>query len=280
MKSYWGKIFDQFLRESHREMRISLTPAPKKKKWIFVVGCYNSGTTLLAKLLSSHPDVSGLPDEGQYFTRELPGEAQFCLDRMWTRREDLFRLTELDTGPDPARIQKEWAMRLDRRKPFFLEKTPANCSRMRWLQKHFENAHFIAIIRNPYGVCEGISRKARPYHSPEGWPMELIVNQWRRANEVIEEDAKFLKKFKWVRYEDLAENTDETLREIFLFLGLPNREIANPSTKWNIHGESQEIINMNNLSFENLTNSQIKLINLSINSEELSKFGYQRIIRD
>ncbi len=200
MPSYWGNIGNQFLREAHWELRISMTPIPKNKKWIFVVGCYNSGTTLLAKLLSCHPDISGLPDEGQYFTRELPGESQFGLNRMWAKREDLFRLTENDTGPDPIRIQKEWAMRLDRKKACFLEKTPVNCVRMRWFQKHFDNAHFIAITRNPYGVCEGISRKARPHHSPEGWPMGLIANQWRRTNELIEEDSQHLRKFKWLRY--------------------------------------------------------------------------------
>ncbi len=76
------------------------------------------------------------------------------------------------------------------------------------------------------------------------------------------------------------ENTSATLEEIFFFLGLQNKEIANPSIKWKIHGESQEIKNMNYVSFENLTQDQITEINLNLSSEELAKFDYHRLTKD
>lgn len=40
----------------------------KPQKWIFIVGCYNSGTTLLEKILSLHPMIGSLRDEGVMLT--------------------------------------------------------------------------------------------------------------------------------------------------------------------------------------------------------------------
>ena len=33
-------------------------PFEEPERWLFVVGCYNSGTTLLLNLLAQHPSVS------------------------------------------------------------------------------------------------------------------------------------------------------------------------------------------------------------------------------
>ena len=38
------------------------------KKWLFLVGCYNSGTTLLRDILNEHPEIKGLPLEGVRLT--------------------------------------------------------------------------------------------------------------------------------------------------------------------------------------------------------------------
>ena len=83
---------------------------------------------------------------------------------MLVEREDLFRLTEEDDGPDPVRVKKEWGMRLNLKKSVSLEKSPPNSAKTRWLQAHFENSRFIGIIRDGYAVSEGITRKANPKH--------------------------------------------------------------------------------------------------------------------
>ena len=176
-----GTRFKPIIREAagklHREFKIALTSKPRDKTWVFVVGCYNSGTTLLSELLGHHPDISALPDEGQFLTDQLPQDYMLGLPRMWVNREDLFRLDENGTGPDPVRLEKEWAMRLDCTKRVLLEKSPPNTARTRWLQANFSNAHFIGITRNPYAVAEGISRKAEPHHLIDGWPIEMSAYQ-------------------------------------------------------------------------------------------------------
>ena len=106
-----GTRFKPVIREClgrlHRETRIALTPVPRNKTWVFLVGCYNSGTTLLAELLGQHPSISTLPTEGHFITDEFVKDYDIGLPRMWVGREDLFRLTEEDSGPDPLRVKKE-----------------------------------------------------------------------------------------------------------------------------------------------------------------------------
>ena len=112
-----GTRFRRILRECagrlHREIKIGLTPIPKNKKWVFLVGCYNSGTTLLAEILGKHPSISALPTEGHFITDQFVKDYEIGLPRMWVEREDIFRLNENDEGPDSYRLTKEWAMRLN-----------------------------------------------------------------------------------------------------------------------------------------------------------------------
>lgn len=103
-----GTRFKQVLRENlgniYREFKVAVTPVPRPRKWLFLVGCYNSGTTLLAELLSRHPDISALPTEGHFITDQFVKDYDVGLPRMWAGREELFRLTEADAGPDAVRV--------------------------------------------------------------------------------------------------------------------------------------------------------------------------------
>lgn len=269
-------ILREFLGQMHREIRIAFTPVPKEKTWVFLVGCYNSGTTLLAELLGQHPSISALPTEGHFITDLFVKDYEVGLPRMWVEREDLFCLTEQDEGPDPIRLKKEWAMRLDLSKPILLEKSPPNSAKTRWLQKHFNNAHFIGIIRNGYAVAEGITRKANPAHLKDSWPIEMSAYQWKRSNEVLKADAEHLKHFIWVSYEDLAADTVGTLNKITQFLDLPAFESFESNRKWSIHERNEQIRNMNSDSIKRLDRQQIDLIN-QVAGDAIEAFGYNRL---
>jgi hypothetical protein len=269
-------IIRECLGQLNRELRIALTPVPKDKKWVFLVGCYNSGTTLLAELLAQHPSISALPTEGHFITDEFVKDYDIGLPRMWVEREDLFRLTEDDQGPDPVRVKKEWGMRLDLRKPVLLEKSPPNTAKVRWLQAHFENAHFIGIVRNAYAVAEGITRKADPQHLVDSWPIQMSAYQWKRSNEILEQDSKHLKRFLWVKYEDLANDTVSTLNRITNFVGISNFESFESGRSWSIHERDEQVRNMNAESIERLTREQIDLVN-QVAGDMIESFGYTRL---
>ncbi len=253
-----------------------MTPVPKGKTWVFLVGCYNSGTTLLAELLGQHPSISALPTEGHFITDQFVKDYDIGLPRMWVEREDLFRLTEKDQGPNPIRVKKEWAMRLDLRKPVLLEKSPPNSAKTRWLQAHFENAHFVGIVRNGYAVAEGITRKADPQHLVDGWPIEKSAYQWKRSNEILQQDAEHLKRFMWVRYEDLAADTVGTLNKITDFISLQSFGSFEKDRSWTIHERDEKVRNMNQESIDRLSPAQIEQIN-RIAGDMIDAFGYTRL---
>lgn len=270
----------QAIRESignvSREVKVALTPIPKPQKWVFLVGCYNSGTTLLSEVLSHHKDISALSTEGHFITDQFVKDFDIGLPRMWVDREDLFRLNENEEGPDANRIKKEWGMRLDCSKPVLLEKSPPNSARTRWLEKHFENAHFIAIIRNGYAVSEGISRKGDPKHIAGGWPIERSARQWARSNEILLEDAKHLKRFMTIKYEDLTADFEGTLKSIFSFIDLEPEMAVTEEKSFNIHERNEKIRDMNAESICRLTEEDITKIN-QVAGPMLEQLGYEKI---
>ncbi|WP_347330113.1 sulfotransferase family protein [Marinimicrobium locisalis] len=272
-----GTRFRSVLRESlgniWRECRIAVTPVPKPDKWVFIVGCYNSGTTLLSELMSRHPDISGIPTEGHFITDQFVKDFDIGLPRMWVDREDMFRLTEDDEGPEVLRLKKEWGMRLDLSKKILLEKSPPNAARTRWFQKHFENAHFIGLVRNGYAVAEGISRKGDPKHIREGWPIERSARQWARSNEVLQEDAKHLEHFTWVKYEELAADPKTTLNRLAEFLGLPPFPESAYSDSFKIHERNDSVKDLNQVSIDRLSAEQIRTVT-EVAGDGLRHHGY------
>ena len=273
-----GTRFKKVLRESAgnlwRECKIAVTPVPKPQKWVFIVGCYNSGTTLLSELMGRHPQISAMPTEGHFITDQFVKDYEIGLPRMWVDRPDLFRLTEEDVGPDVLRLKKEWAIRLDLSKPVLLEKSPPNSARTRWFQKHFENAHFIGIVRNGYAVAEGISRKGDPQHIADGWPIERSAYQWHESNRVLDEDARHLKHFTWVKYEDLVAAPQETLNGLASFLGLDAFPNLESTESFKIHERDDALRDFNASSISKLTKDQIEKINL-IAKDGLERFEYE-----
>lgn len=268
-----GQVIRESLGNIWREARIVCTKDPKPEKWVFLVGCYNSGTTLLSELLSRHPSISALPTEGHFITDQFVKDYDVGLPRMWVGNEKLFRLNELDAGPDAGRIKREWAMRLDLSKPVLLEKSPPNSARTRWLQKNFENAHFIAIVRNGYAVAEGISRKGDPKHLGYDWPIEDSIWQWRRGNEILFDDAKHLKHFHQIKYEDLASDPLLVLNEITRFLGIEDFPSFEPGKAFQIHEREEAVQDMNSDSISQLSQEQIAKIN-TIAGQMMKDFGY------
>ena len=271
-----NKLFST-IRESlgnvHREFKVTFSKQAQPEKWLFLAGCYNSGTTLLAELLSEHTSISALPDEGHFLTDQLVKDYNVGLPRMWCLHEALFRLTETSQGPDVERIKKEWAIRLDHSKPVFLEKSPPNTPRMRWLQKHFQPAYFVVIIRNGYAVAEGITRKGDPQHLEEGWPIELSARQWRRSYEMILEDEKFLERVLWVTYEDLVADPQKTLNSICEFVGIPGLEDFDKNRSFAIHEKQEGIRDMNASSIARLSKEDISKIN-DVAEDYLERFSY------
>ena len=144
---------------------------------------------------------------------------------------------------------------------------------MRWLQHHFNNAHFIVVVRNGYAVAEGIRRKAEPVHSATGWSLEDCAMQWRRVVEVVREDEPYLNKLIWTRYEDLTECPGTELQRLFAFLGFESSADLSLDGKWQVHERTEAIRNLNMESLRRLSQQDIDIVT-RIGGELLTEFDY------
>jgi hypothetical protein len=251
------------------------------ERWVFVIGCYNSGTTLLKDLLAQHPRIGALPGEGVKFTDALPRPEEFGWQRLWCRCVEKVRL---EPGPQQEervrRIKRQWSILYPRGRPNLLEKSIANAARTPFLQEHFQPAYFVYMVRNGYAVAEGIRRKSTPakWHNPlyqDRYPIEVCAEQWRESDQLVEEDRPRLERFLQVYYEEFTANPSTTARRITDFLGLEPLPEELFGRRWKVHGVESAIRNMNGQSVARLSRGEVESI-YRVAGERLEKHGYRR----
>ena len=193
------------------------TNQPTNKKWIFIVGCYNSGTTLLHNVLATHPDIGSMPQEGQALNDQFPTPKALKIPRLWILKRELFHLSEDNPPASVAdKLKQQWSRHYNNiNKPILIEKSITNTARILWLNKHFQEASFIGIIRNGYTVAEGIHRRA-------GHDFDLGARQWAISNQIMLDDLEQVPRKLIILYEDLAQNPTTTLNTISDFIGVKN----------------------------------------------------------
>lgn len=245
-----------------------LMRVPKPLQWVFIVGCYNSGTTLLHQLLSAHPSIGSMPNEGQFYTDQLPRAAQFDLPRLWAMRPEVFHLTESSTPPvNVNKMLRDWAWFYnDPSKPVLVEKTILNAARTRWLQRELPNASFIVLYRNGYAVAEGIHRK-------EGHPLQIAARQWNISNRILHDDLQKIKRKCIVRYEDLVKDPEAVMLMVTRFLGITPLPAGVFRSTFRVHKVESGIRDMNAESIARLSESERREIETEA-GEMLKELGY------
>lgn len=262
-----------------RTLLTSFVEVPQDAVWVFIVGCYNSGTTLLNEILGQHPEIAILPDEGVWLTNILSKPEDYSWGRLWCGCKDQIYLDENSTGVNVDRLKAEWCFWYGKDKKVFLEKSIANSARTRFLQKNFENAHFIWIIRNGYAVAEGIRRKAYGkktlplQYKKSGYPIELCAWQWVENNRVIEEDSEHIRNIKQIFYEDLVSDPEAIVEDILNFLPVEDKSSPSLNRVWKILGVESPIKNMNQKNIEQLSLRDIQAIN-EVAEPMLRRYGY------
>lgn len=250
----------------------------KPERWIFVIGSYNSGTTLLASILRNHSLIGGLRTEGAFLTDALPYPEKFGWPRMWCMCLDKIQLKpEPNNAVVADRIKRQWSLWFPRHTPNLVEKTVSNAARIPFLETFFKPAYFIYIVRNGYAVAGGIQLKAnlRRWKNSEydRYPIELCAQQWRVTDEIVERDSKAVTNFLQIYYEELVSMPNETVRKVTDFLGIAPLDEDSLAGDWVVHGVKSTIRDMNRASLQRLSNESISGIE-KIAGERLKKHGY------
>ena len=189
---------------------------------VFLAGLHRSGTTLLARLLAAHPEISGFSgtgvpaDEGQHLqtvypeaaTYGGPGRFGFAPESHLTEESPL-------VSEESARaIFEQWSRHWDLARPVLLEKSPPNLLKTRFLQALFPGSAFVVIVRHPIPVSIPTAkwRGTRRY--------DRLLAHWLRCHALFEADREHLGRVHVLTYEQLVRDPAGVLRGIFEFLGL------------------------------------------------------------
>ena len=225
----------------------TLDPPPSP---VFVIGCPRSGTTLLLDALLASRELTTVQSEGHI----LWDEFHHPRDHGWS--SDAVAASEIGSR---ERAYLYLAIRLFARGGRFVDKTPANCLRVSYLEALFPGATFVFLRRrgadNVSSLMEGW--RARPrfvrYRLPEpltgldelsgdrwsfvlvpGWRdlraaslEEICAHQYVECNRAVL-DARATSASAWidVAYEDLVTSPAEELRRVYEQLGLSFSETA------------------------------------------------------
>ena len=141
------------------------------KTHLFVVCPNNSGSSFLAAALETCRATWRLPKEGQMIcgfagpvTTRAYGRERWFPGLLWASEP---RWIDLFTDPrhyDWPRTRKAWYFHARAHVPdatVFVTKSPPHVLHVEQLVRHFPNAMFLFMVRNPYAVCEGICRRYR-----------------------------------------------------------------------------------------------------------------------
>jgi protein-tyrosine sulfotransferase len=194
---------------------------------IFVVGCHRSGTSLLRRILDSHPNIA-CPPESKFLlplTDLLRDDASMRgLSSMGYARDDVVRgmaafASRFFEGYASASGKRRWA-----------DKTPNYVDRLPELWELFgPEARFVIIVRNGLDVVFSLVDAGRHYPAIDahveraGGDRRIGAAEfWRDQNQRIDAfrlehpDASHA-----LRYEELTTDTEGVLRSMFDFLAEP-----------------------------------------------------------
>jgi tetratricopeptide (TPR) repeat protein len=189
---------------------------------IFVIGMPRSGTTLVERIISSHPDVHSageLLNFGLTLKRHSGSRTPSLLDL-----ETIQRIQQLDwkrVGEDYLASTRPATTH----KPRFIDKLPHNFLNVGWIARALPNARIICLRRDPMDTCLSNFRQlfaAQSLHY--GYSFDLLdtgryyvlfdqlMAHWQRVlpGRVLE-----------MHYEALVDSQEASTRQLLAFCNLP-----------------------------------------------------------
>lgn len=223
-------------------------------KHCFILSISGMGTSLVADIISHSKHVSSFhPKESQHVSRHHP----------FFQMEDKFiqnGLTDHQIKFDYTNVKRDYYQNWDTNKPVLSAKSAySDIITYESLNKYFENCHFICLIRNPYAHYEtrlrrGNDKVKKVDYFAKAWSITIHhqLNALNNTRSIL------------LKYEDLAERKETTLRKLEKFLEIDDLNYDN-EMQHPLYKNKQKISNKNNI--DNLNEQQIQAL-----SEELKQY--------
>lgn len=160
---------------------------PKPKMSVFIVGCGHTGTTLLARILATHPDVFSPPYETNAF-----------LGRSGPHWNTVTRLL----------VKAAWS-----RKPVLIEKSPYHIHHTDIISQVIPRTRFIVATRDGRDTVASLGKR---YDGDFKRAFERWLIDSKASRTRLSEGDSIL----W-KYEDFIESPSESLCRLCDFIGIP-----------------------------------------------------------
>jgi Flp pilus assembly protein TadD len=213
-------LFDQIIRHSPRPQPASA--GCDSSEPIFIVGMPRSGTTLVERILSSHPDV--------HAAGELQNFALACKRVSGSPTQDLLDAETVARAShlDWRRLGQDYldSTRPDTSlKPHFIDKLPHNFLYLGAIANALPNAKIICLRRDPMDTCLS---NFRQLFGTMSWNHDYSYDLLNTGRYYILFDRlmahwkqQFPGRILEVQYEALVESQEVGSRELVAFCGLP-----------------------------------------------------------
>ena len=207
-----------------------------EQPFIFIAGHHRSGTSLLCAIIRDHPLVSGLSntgvpeDEGQHLqtvfkpAQAYGGPGKYIFDKDSHMDENHV----LANSQSAATIFHDWSHFYDPECHYYVEKSPPNLVKTRFLQKLFPNSKFLVIYRHPIAVAYATQKMlAKWRHATKRSVPSIrsLVEHSLRGYETFMQDAPHLRNLFVIRYEDFITTPQTTANRICAFLALDEIQV-------------------------------------------------------
>jgi len=200
------------------------------KNIIFIVGCPRSGTTWLQKLLAYHPKVF-TGQESDLFDMFIGSQL-----RSW-KKFQYGEYTQRPTGLKSYMTEEQFISTLKeylnallkimigdlKNDEFFIEKTPSHALFISEINELLPKSKFIHVLRDVRDVV--VSTLAASKSWGKTWApndASSAAQMWQNHVKAIQKSKRHLSEnqFFEVRYEDLSNNTEKVLKNVYNFLEL------------------------------------------------------------
>jgi glycosyltransferase involved in cell wall biosynthesis len=198
---------------------------------LFVVGVFRSGTSLLCSILNQNPQVSLMFECDVWnFPRPLL-DTRFR--RNWAERIEFYNealsrhrlvkdgaLAGLEKIRSAADLYHAFGALKDAK--ICGEKSPFYCDRLVQLRRHYPNATFIIVWRNPVEIYRSVLKAGETsrFFGKPGMLSRMIYSQEQLIRQTAQIERDGAKVFR-VSYADIVDRTEKTCRELCAFLGVP-----------------------------------------------------------